>query len=97
MSDAHTKGAPIMRPLFYDFPADPVAWSIEDAYMFGPDILVAPILFEGQRSRAVYLPHGTRWISHGNGKVFDGGQVINESAPLDHLPIFFREDASIRL
>ena len=90
MSAAHTSGSPIIRPLFYDFPADEKAWAIEDAYMFGPDLLVAPILFEGQRARDVYLPSGERWISHGSGEVFDGGQTVNESAPLDHLPVFER-------
>jgi alpha-D-xyloside xylohydrolase len=97
MSAAHTKGSPIIRPLFYDFPTDDQAWNVEDAYMFGPDVLVAPILFEAQRARDVYLPPGTRWISHGSGEVFDGGQVVNESAPLDHLPVFFREQGSVRL
>jgi alpha-D-xyloside xylohydrolase len=97
MSAAHTSGSPIIRPLFYDFPADDKAWAIEDAYMFGPDILVAPILFEGQRARDVYLPTGARWISQGSGEVFDGGQVVNESAPLAHLPVFFREKGSVRL
>jgi alpha-D-xyloside xylohydrolase len=91
MSAAHTSGSPIIRPLFYDFPADDEAWAIEDAYMFGPDLLVAPILFEGQRARDVYLPSGERWISHGSGEVFDGGQTVNESAPLDHLPVFERK------
>jgi alpha-D-xyloside xylohydrolase len=97
MSAAHLRGSPIIRPLFYDFPGDGQAWAVEDAYMFGPDVLVAPILFEGQRARDVYLPIRTRWISHGSGEVFDGGQVVNESAPLDHLPVFFREKGSIRL
>ena len=97
MSAAHTKGSPIIRPLFYDFPEDGQTWSVEDAYMFGPDMLVAPILFEGQRARDVYLPSGTRWISHGSGEVFDGGQIVNEAAPLDHLPVFFREEGSVRL
>jgi alpha-D-xyloside xylohydrolase len=97
MSAAHTSGSPIMRPLFYDFPANDKAWATEDAYMFGPDVLVAPILFEGQRARDVYLPTGARWISHGSGQTFDGNQIINESAPLDHLPVFFRENGSVRL
>jgi alpha-D-xyloside xylohydrolase len=97
MTAAHTSGSPIIRPLFYDFPADDKAWAIEDAYMFGPDLLVAPILFEGQRARDVYLPTGTRWISHGSGEAFDGGQVVNESAPLSHLPVFFCEKGSVRL
>jgi alpha-D-xyloside xylohydrolase len=97
MAAAHERGSPIIRPLFYDFPSDDQAWNVENAYMFGPDVLVAPILFEAQRSRDVYLPMGARWISHGSGKVSDGGQVVNESAPLDHLPVFFREKGSVRL
>ena len=97
MSAAHTRGSPIIRPLFYDFPSDDRAWDVEDAYMFGPDVLVAPVLVQGQRARDVYLPAGTRWISHGSGEVFEGGQVVNEAAPLDHLPVFFREKGSIRL
>jgi alpha-D-xyloside xylohydrolase len=97
MSAAHTRGSPVIRPLFYDFPNDRQAWNVEDGYMFGPDVLVAPILFEGQRARDVYLPIGTRWVSHGTGEVFNGGQVVNESAPLAHLPLFFREKGSVRL
>jgi alpha-D-xyloside xylohydrolase len=95
MSAAHTRGSPIIRPLFYDFPADNQAWGVEDAYMFGPDVLVAPILFEGQRAREVYLPAGIRWISHGSGEIFTGGQIVNEAAPLDHLPVFFRENGAL--
>jgi alpha-D-xyloside xylohydrolase len=97
MSAAHTSGSPIIRPLFYDFPADDKAWAIEDAYMFGPDVLVAPILFEGQRARDVYLPAGTRWISHGSGELINGGEVVNEAAPLDQLPVFFRENGTVTL
>ena len=49
MSEAHEKGTPVMRPLFYDFPEDGKCWETEDEYMFGPEILVAPILYEKQR------------------------------------------------
>jgi alpha-D-xyloside xylohydrolase len=97
MTAAHQRGSPIIRPLFYDFPADREAWGIENSYMFGPDVLVAPILFEGERARDLYLPAGTRWVSHGSGQVHDGGQVVNEPAPLDHLPVFSREGGSFRL
>src|SRR5260370_40002759 len=97
MSVAHPTGAPVILTLFSDFPTDGQAWPVEDTYMFGPDVLVAPILFEGQRARDVYLPAGARWISHGSGEAFDGGQVVNESALLAHLPVFFREKGSVRL
>ena len=49
MKEAHEKGTPVMRPLFYDFPDDPKTWEIEDQYMFGSDILVAPILYADER------------------------------------------------
>jgi alpha-D-xyloside xylohydrolase len=97
MAAAHEKGNPIIRPLFYDFPADQKTWAIEDAYMFGPDVLAAPILHEGQRSRDVYLPAGNRWISHGTGQILNGNQVVSEPAPLEHMPVFFRENGSVRL
>ena len=58
MEAAHEKGTPVMRPLFYDFPEDKKAWEVEDEYMFGPDVLVAPVLYEGIREREVYLPEG---------------------------------------
>ena len=56
MEEAHEKGTPAMRPLFYDFPEDKKAWDIEDEYMFGPDLLVAPVLYEEQRENP--LPAG---------------------------------------
>ena len=51
MSAAHTSGSPIIRPLFYDFPADEKAWAIEDAYMFGPDVLVAQLCASSSAKR----------------------------------------------
>jgi alpha-D-xyloside xylohydrolase len=78
--------------------ADFFHWPMQGEYKFDPDYwpdqLVAPILFEGQRNREVYLPAGARWVSHANREVFDGGQVVNQSAPLDQMPVFFREDGS---
>lgn len=51
MKAASETGAPVMRPLFFDFPEDPVCWETEDCYMFGPDLLVAPVMEEGARTR----------------------------------------------
>ena len=58
--------------------------------MFGPDILVAPILYEGARERTLYLPGG-RWISIHDGTVYDGGRKITVPAPLEIIPAFYRE------
>lgn len=78
-----------MRPLFYDFPADVKAWEIEDEYMFGPDVLVAPVLYEGVREREVYLPEGT-WKNINDGSVFEGNQTIVAPAPYEAIPVFER-------
>ncbi len=61
MRQAHEKGTPVMRPLFYDFPEDAAVWEIEDEYMFGGDVLVAPVTENRQRSRRVCLPLGKKW------------------------------------
>ncbi|MDL2234045.1 glycoside hydrolase family 31 protein [Ruminococcaceae bacterium OttesenSCG-928-L11] len=97
MEAAHETGTPVMRPLFYDFPADEAAWSIEDAYMFGPDLLVAPILYEGARQRKVYLPVGARWKNAWTGEVLDGGRTITVDAPIEQIPLFLRDGADIAI
>ncbi|MBD3346558.1 MAG: hypothetical protein GF401_16000 [Chitinivibrionales bacterium] len=53
MELTHLKGIPLMRPLFFDFPHDPIAWEIEDQFMFGPDIVVAPVLEKSAVKRKV--------------------------------------------
>jgi alpha-D-xyloside xylohydrolase len=95
MEAAHRRGTPVMRPLFYDFPQDPAAWEIEDQYLFGPDYLVAPVLFEGQRERELYLPAGAEWTDSLTGEVFPGGRRLTAQAPLDHLPVFTRNGAAL--
>jgi alpha-D-xyloside xylohydrolase len=92
MNAAHHKGTPPMRPLFYDFPDDAAAWEIEDQFMFGPDILVAPVLFEGAASRKVYLPAGNSWRNPWGSESFNGGQWIVAPAPLHQIPLYLRGD-----
>ena len=91
MKEAHEKGSPVMRALFYEFPKDPVCWDIKDSYLFGPDVLVAPVCYEGARSRQVYLPAGASWTLAGTGEVYNGGKSYEIDAPLSTLPIFLRE------
>ena len=91
MQEAHEKGTPVMRTLFYMYPDDPMCWEIEDEYFYGPDILVAPILYAGQFSRSVYLPDGEDWVEYASGKEYKGGQSVEADAPLDIIPIFFRK------
>jgi alpha-D-xyloside xylohydrolase len=95
MLHAHEHGTPLTRPLCYDFPDDEHVWQIENAYMFGPDILVAPVLHEGVRERAVYLPTGCRWCNHASGEIFEGGQTVVADAPLSRIPVFLRESSQV--
>ncbi len=90
MKAAHEKGDPVMRPLFYDFPEDRKAWEIEDAYMFGPDVLVAPVMEAGRKERSVYLPTGSRWTNVWTGEESEGGRTVTTEAPLDQIPLFTR-------
>ncbi len=93
MLAAHTDGAPVMRGLFHDFFDDDVAVDIDDQFMLGADVLVAPIVQAGGRSRSVYLPGGTRWRDWSGGQVYAGGQWLEVAAPLDVIPVFVRDGA----
>ena len=91
MEEAHTKGLPLMRAMFVEFPDDPVCWELEEQYMYGDKYLVAPILNLGQRARKVYLPSGCGWrLSDGSQQMFSGGQWTEVRAPLDTMPVFER-------
>lgn len=92
MKNASETGAPVMRPLFFDFPADGRCWSVEDCYMFGPDLLVAPVMEAGAAQRRVYLPAGCRWTDANTKAVYEGGQEVTVPAPIDIIPVFVRED-----
>lgn len=94
MRAASETGAPVMRPLFFDFPEDPVCWETEDCYMFGPDLLVAPVMEEGARTRSIYLPAGTVWKDAYTGKSYEGGRTVEVDAPLDIIPVMMREGCS---
>ena len=90
MQIASERGLPPMRPLFVDFSDDPVCEVIEDQFMFGSEIMVAPVLYEGARGREVYLPSGAEWINAWDGTVYPGGQRINVPAPLETIPVFLK-------
>jgi alpha-D-xyloside xylohydrolase len=86
----HETGAPFMRGLFMDFVDDPKVANIGDEYMFGPALLVAPVVEQGMTSRAVYLPAGTDWYNFWTNERLHGGQTITVAAPIDTLPLFVR-------
>ena len=74
MRQAHEFGDPLMRTLFYEYPHDQNAWNIEDTYLFGDAILVAPIENYKETSREVYLPKGESWTNLWTRENFDGGK-----------------------
>ncbi len=95
MELTHEKGIPVMRPLFFDFKDDKAAWDVDDQYMFGPDLMVAPVLEAGAASRKVYLPAGASWTDAWTGKTFQGGAVIDADAPIDIIPLFLKDGAKL--
>lgn len=95
MEKAHEDGTPVMRPAFYDFPQDSDVWDVEDAYLFGPDLYVAPVMEAGAVERSVYLPKGTDWVDVWTGKTYQGGQCIMADAPMDRIPVFARAGAEV--
>ena len=92
---ASTEGLPAMRPLFVDFPDDDRAWTVEDQFMFGSDVLVAPVLEAGTRRRELYLPAGARWTHAWSGMERDGGATVTDDAPLAEIPVYLRDDTQV--
>jgi len=70
--DSSEHGLPMVRALLLEYPEDPGSWLVDDEYLYGSSILVAPMLHENETSRAVYLPPGT-WIDYQTGKDYSGG------------------------
>ena len=95
MTEAHEKGSPVMRTMFYEFPEDAKCWTTDSQYMFGPDILVAPIFELGQRSREVYLPKNQSWKNARTNEILEGGQTVAVDAPINEIPLFVRADKDL--
>jgi oligosaccharide 4-alpha-D-glucosyltransferase len=86
-------GKPLMSPLYYYFPKDTIAVKIQDEYMWGENILVAPVLEKGAQERKVYLPAG-KWQDITN-KTIEGGKWITVPLRMEFIPIFIREGGFI--
>jgi alpha-glucosidase len=87
-------GEPIQRPLVFDFQNDPAVRSMDDQYLLGPHLLVAPVYSPGQTTRDVYLPAGT-WHCWHTGRVFDGRRPIRAEAPIDRIPLYAKGGAVV--
>lgn len=90
MKEAHELGSPIMRTMFYQFPADDKCWELSDQYMYGDKYLVAPILYAGAKEREVYLPKGYQWRDMETNSVYEGDTTIKVPLTLDSMPVFER-------
>ena len=100
--DCSERGLPMVRALLVEFPDDKGAWLVEDEYMFGSQILVAPLMESGT-GRDVYLPKG-KWIDYQTGKVYEGGYqtieageipaviLVRDGSLIPHVPLAQRTD-----
>jgi alpha-glucosidase len=78
-----------MRPLVLEFPDDPRTYGLDDQFMFGRDLLIAPVLREAERTREVYLPKG-EWFDFWTGRRYEGGAAVRIPVTLESTPIFVR-------
>jgi 1,3-alpha-isomaltosidase len=90
--EAIAQGAPLMRPLYFDFPSDPAVWDRPVQWMLGSKILVSPVTEPGVSSWSTYLPLG-EWVDAWTGAELTGGLAVERPAPLDQLPVYVRADA----
>lgn len=87
--EAFKYGWPPIRPVWWLEPDNKALWEVEDAFLVGNDLLVAPILVEGARRREVRLPRG-HWYNYWTGDSYKGNQVVEVDAPLEYVPLFVR-------
>ncbi|GGB85737.1 alpha-glucosidase [Flavobacterium suaedae] len=82
------RGYPLMRPLFFEEPNNKQLFTVADEYLWGDDILVAPILQKGIKQRKVYFPKGSNWFY--DNKMYEGGSTVMVDTKEDFIPFFFR-------
>ena len=91
---AHTAGLPLMRPLVLNYPDDPRVWQLGHQFLWGDDLLVAPVTREGATAWPVYLPRGV-WYDFWTGTRYEGPAGVTLEAPLDRLPLLVRAGAIV--
>ena len=94
LEDAHRTGVPLFRPLILNYQDDSNAANLDDEFMIGADLLVAPVMKAGASDRLVYLPSG-EWIDYWSGARIAGGAMIHAAAALDTVPMYVRAGAVI--
>jgi alpha-glucosidase len=94
LEEAHRTGVPLFRPLVLNYPEDANTHNLDDEFMIGDDLLVAPVVKPDVTRRLVYLPKGT-WYDYWTNKKYQGGTMISAEAPLETVPMFVRGGAII--
>ena len=94
-STSESSGIPPMRPLWFEYPDDPGSLLTDDEFLAGRDLLVAPVVHQGQNRRRVYFPRGDTWRDWWSGELHAGGTSADVAAPIDSLPLFVRAGAAI--
>ncbi len=95
MSTASANGLPPMRALFLEFPDEAPAWEVTDQFMFGPDVLVAPVTTYGARERDVYLPEAASWLDAWTGNPVGATGWVTAAAPLERIPAISAKAAAL--
>jgi alpha-glucosidase len=90
VAEASTRGLPVQRPLFLHFEGDPRTYAVQDAYLYGPDLLVAPVWQAEKTEWSTYLPEGAEWVHVWSGRTYPGGQEAIVQAPFGQPPVFSR-------
>ena len=94
---AEARGAPVLAPTLFHFPADALAQGDNGDFMLGPALLVAPVVSAGATSRSVYLPAGSDWIDYYTDELSPGGRTVNVNAPVHQLPLMVRAGSILPL
>ena len=89
--EAAERGLPLQRPLFLHFEADLRAYEGQTSYLFGADLLVAPVIDAGVQRWRTYLPSGVDWVHVWSGTQYSGGQDVEVAAPFGEPPVFYRK------
>jgi len=96
-SDTHYNSGTIMRGLVMDFPNDDKVKDIKDQYLFGRELMIAPVHVYGARERSVYMPKGSAWYDFDTGAVHKGGATVVMKAPAARIPVLVRAGAILPL
>ncbi len=83
-------GGTVVRSMAHEFPTDELTWSLDEQFLWGSDLLIAPVIYQGHITKDVYLPSNERWFNYYTGQEIDKSGFIIEQAPRNHIPLYLR-------